>query len=527
MDISQQQKNLFLFAFLAIGILLRGYFPFWTSSFLVHDGGLHLQLGQELIANDLRLPRATDYNRLSIPFVYPPLSTYLLAITSQASGWEISSILRFLPAFIACLTIIAAFRLFEEILRLNWQRVVAGALFCFLPEAFCQLVKSGGISRGLGALFCLLAMREVVRVFRCSTIAPPIILPQRSLVILSLLLAATALSHPEWTLALLLFMLSALICNPCCRASLAAAVLFSGVLTAPWWALMLWQHGLVPFWAAASSGTHSINLSALGTLQLFPLSVNSGFHFLGMTGILVCVARREYFMVVFLLLGGVLQTRGFRWVVVVPFAYFVAIGLEQVFALLFPPPGKSNLQGYASEWQPRTMRIVIALLLAYALAEGVSLARQDRPELQSASAPMVEAFQWVRENTAQSSKFILLTGLPWWVDYSNELFPAMAGRQSLTTCQGREWLDGGRFHECLMLVAELQNPFDGSRSEIVSQILSRADIDFLLGMKKAFSSKAIAAILGDRYEVVFENQEVLIFKHRSPLGPGVTQGLDF
>lgn len=64
--------------------------------------------------------------------------------------------------------------------------------------------------------------------------------------------------------------------------------------------------------------------------------------------------------------------------------------------------------------------------------------------------------QWVAENLTEGSRFLVVTGNAWSKDATAEWFPALAGRQSLTTVQGSEWLPDRQFALRLELHAELQ-----------------------------------------------------------------------
>ncbi|MDI7276770.1 MAG: hypothetical protein QME94_12400 [Anaerolineae bacterium] len=51
--------------------------------------------------------------------------------------------------------------------------------------------------------------------------------------------------------------------------------------------------------------------------------------------------------------------------------------------------------------------------------------------------------QWVSEHTPESSAFLVVTGdTLWGGDRSSEWFPVLAGRRSVATVQGTEWLAG-------------------------------------------------------------------------------------
>ncbi|MHB1223003.1 MAG: hypothetical protein ACYC2G_02995, partial [Gemmatimonadaceae bacterium] len=55
------------------------------------------------------------------------------------------------------------------------------------------------------------------------------------------------------------------------------------------------------------------------------------------------------------------------------------------------------------------------------------------------------AMRWVATHTDTSARFLVLTDSPWQVDRLSEWFPVLAGRVSVATVQGTEWLPRGSF----------------------------------------------------------------------------------
>ena len=47
---------------------------------------------------------------------------------------------------------------------------------------------------------------------------------------------------------------------------------------------------------------------------------------------------------------------------------------------------------------------------------------------------------WIEGNTSTSSRFLVVSGDGWAIDRSAEWFPVLAGRTSVATVQGTEWL---------------------------------------------------------------------------------------
>ena len=65
--------------------------------------------------------------------------------------------------------------------------------------------------------------------------------------------------------------------------------------------------------------------------------------------------------------------------------------------------------------------------------------------------------RWVGQETSESSRFLVLSGLPQWsADSISEWFPALSGRVSVVTPQGSEWLPNREFSRLLETHATAQ-----------------------------------------------------------------------
>ena len=74
----------------------------------------------------------------------------------------------------------------------------------------------------------------------------------------------------------------------------------------------------------------------------------------------------------------------------------------------------------------------------------------------------LDAFTWIKDNTNETSRFVLVTNYFWSGDPVSEWFPALTGRTSVATVQGTEWLGGGRYLQAIEEARELQYCVDQS-----------------------------------------------------------------
>ena len=128
-------------------------------------------------------------------------------------------------------------------------------------------------------------------------------------------------------------------------------------------------------------------------------------------------------------------------------------------------PGLVNFKGWASEGTPtikdifqyRIVKIAFSVILVFALFSAMVFRYVGDSELKTLSSYDRQAMQWVSQNTEKASKFVVLTGEKWPVDFISEWFPALSMRYSVSTVQGSEWLPDYQFNEQMKIYDSLQS----------------------------------------------------------------------
>lgn len=494
---SKSEKWFLVCAIFLIGCALRLYIPISSPSPLVHDGGFPLILARDLVANHFRLPENTSYNLLGIPFAYPPLATYVLAALTTFFSLDPMQVLKFLPPLLACLTMLAFWRLANFVFNSERDRVCALALFSFVHGSFFQLIKSGGISRSFGALFFLLAAGEVYRI--SSEFSPngnPRISVKAAFAI-GILFALTLLSHPEWSLALMLFIAATALTARSYQTPiiLIVAALLGGLFSSPWWGTVVSYHGILPFFCALLS-TDTSQLSPLGRtilFQIFPITPNVALVAIAVFGLFVQWHRRARLIPLFALLCMGLQGRGVSQTACLSFAILGAQGISFLASLLESDRDKTPRQPL--------YRYAAALVCGLALSDGLLSATPQSLPMATASNTTLETFKWIQTNTPLSARFIVISNRDWWMDSASELFPALAGRTNLSTCQGQEWRGRGTFQACLDLVNTLRNPIMNGNESVLRAFVMTEGITHVLVVNSAISKEGIVAVLGPEWKV--------------------------
>ncbi|HUS15836.1 MAG TPA: hypothetical protein VM536_12560, partial [Chloroflexia bacterium] len=396
--------------------------PAWASDFPLNDGGLFYLMSQEIQNAQYSLPWSTTYNAANIPFAYPPLGLYLVALLSDWTPWHLIDLVRLMGPVVSTLTVPLVALVSYAFLGSTAQMLVAASCYALLPRGFEWLIMGGGVTRALGVAFALLTVYGAHALYttRRNTHVPAT----------AVFAGLTLLSHPEAAsfAALTVLLLAAWYGRtwPALWQSVAVA---AGALlvAAPGWATILLRYGSAPLVAALGSGWHS--WLALVPLLSFVLSYESllpVLSLLALLGLLVCLTGTRRFIAVWFVATLVLLPRSGPEYAMVPLALLAALGLTEVVA-----PRLAT---------PRARTLVIGYVFVYALVSAWLLPVARSAELHALSAHERQALDWAAANTPSASQFLVITGAGTWDDATSEWFPVLARRVSLATVQGYEWL---------------------------------------------------------------------------------------
>ena len=512
---SFDRVSLFFVSFaLLLGAVVR-FNPILLSNFPLNDGGLFYQMTLDVIQNHFSLPVYTSYNGGVIPFSYPPLAFYLMALVQRVLNIGILSQLHYLPALISTLTIPALYFLSRKITESREISLFAVIGFALMPQSFVWLIMGGGITRSLGILFAILALLFVWQMFHNPSIS--------SLLLTILFCSLTILCHPA--IAWFLFLTSLLIMLMYGRNK--TGILYSiftiiGILltTSPWWIIILQRFGLSSI-LNASQTSGLVNLSVI----LFNFTGEPFATILAviaLLGIFAEITRRRFFLLIWLIVIAIFSPRGGQWLATIPASMLFGSGVVLVLV-----PGLVNFKGWAFEGTPtltdifknRIVKIAFSVILVFALFSAMVFWYIGDSELKTLSSYDRQAMQWASQNTENDSKFVVITGGEWPVDFISEWFPALANRTSITTVQGSEWSSGNEFNIRINRNTRLQ----GCASQGFSCVLDWAAENsisysylYLSNLKSGTLDTRIPLVNSpaptDQFQLVYENPGVLIYQ---------------
>ncbi|MBI2758412.1 MAG: glycosyltransferase family 39 protein [Chloroflexi bacterium] len=480
------------------------------AGFPINDGGLFYVMMRAIQENNFQLPTYVQYNGLDIPFAYPPLGLYAGALLSSLFRINLLDVVRWLPAIVLIFTIPAFYLLAKTIFDSDFKAGIAALIFAFTPRTMTWPIMGGGVTRSFGYVFLLLTLTNVYLLFTKR---------EKKYLLLSILFGSlTVLSHPEAAVQTIGFGLLFWIFKGRDKAGTLNA-LYVGIgtlaLSAIWWIPLLLRFGPKPILAAAQTGSNSalaILFPIFAVLTDEPLMTLIAA--LGLIGFIMRLAQKDYLTPAMYILPFIVEPRSAATYAMIPFAMLAGVALTD---LILPPLSSINRRA-----APALMLFIGFYLLGGAFYFDTQIAGSTVPPADR------EAFDWIKANTPQDSRFLVLTGEnELFCDGVSEWFPALTSRLSLTTVQGTEWLRG-RFAAAASTQSTIQNCLSGNDAlNCVEQTARRVNLqyDFIYVVRQSSiknfcravalspRGEAILSALNDnsRYSRVYQTDEVSIF----------------
>lgn len=479
-----------------------------THPYPAFGAGLYLKIAERVLANGYQPPMAiTGYTRTGVPFAYPPLTYYFIAVLIDV-GFDPLTISRVFPGVMTVLYLIPFFYLAREVLASIRQAGLATVILAVTPVVLQWHVSAGGIVRApaffllLSGLYCGVKLFENGRRWLPPAVA---------------LFGLTILAHPTYTVFygisyLLLFVFRD---RSWCGLVNGAAVAAGGVLlAAPWWLGVVMKHGLKRLTgAAATHGGLGGSPSAILGLLIDPIAMMnpmSLWYVLAILGSVYLLWRRRAFVPVWFLAGAfVMSEVRFSFV---PGAMAIAVLLAEA------PPFR-----FARTARRPTIRVgasvaLVAVLGFMLVSSGMYAAGAPVAEENSLPAFIddedMAAMEWVYLNTRPDATFVTLGDAAEW-------FPLLADRTIAVGPWGVEWKTPQKYRRHLGLFWFLSTCHD---EDCLSAIMDRRNVQAnyvyvpkgeytVRGFEQTQPVEMRASLLGsENYRLVYENEGVMIFE---------------
>ncbi len=501
-------SSVLLFTAIFFGAVVR-FYPAIVNGSPLNDGGMFYVMSQDLRANDFQLPEHTTYNLAHIPYAYPPLGFYIAAISSVFIPGSDLLVFTYLPAFIATLCIPAFYLFAKELLNSKLAAAVGTLFYTFSWTAYLWLVMGGGLTRALGMLFLLLMFWQSIRLFRGYS--------HQKLLLAIFFGVGTVTSHPQIALHAVLAGLLAFILYGLNRKGILSAMRLAlgvAILSAPWWAVVVSNHGIETILAAGNARPRNFEAyTSLLSLGLFKDINLSPIHVLAFIGVPVTWKRKEFLPVLWIIIALIIDPLASGGMTLLFASILAAIGFIQLAAWI-------NHLNYEQTEMVLTSRRSLALLFglltwlmvtAFAFdinLLGYSLRKDD-----------LKLFEWVHENIEGDKTFLLATGREFsFSDPWQEWFPALTGQRSATTLQGLEWTYGDNFYPWYDELIAFQHCYN---VECVRDWAVRNDVDYDylivlrpddIDVNSPLKQLEISAIRSPDLQLIYETEEAYIFE---------------
>lgn len=406
------------------GVVLR-IMMVLRSGFPINDGGMFFTIISDILKNNFQLPTLLSYNQVGIPFAYPPLAFYLAAGLNRFGGIAVLDILHYLPTVFSILTIPAFYMLALKIVGNKETAGISTLFYSIAPRSFMWLIMGGGLTRSLGMLLAILALRYLYSLYTTA---------DKSWIWVGILCGLTLLSHPE--MGLFLGLSNLVFWGFRGRNTKGIAVtlklwLVAGGMVLPWAAIILQRHGWGVFANALAAG--SAPLYTIILLLGFSLTGELGLAFvnvLGFLGTISQVIQQKMFLPIWLFLVILIDPRAAQTESMV------------VLALLAGWFWIKYIKGVVgSKW-------MLGGIVTYVFCLNIVAALSANSELGYVSKTEIKAMNWVKNNTDETSRFLVLTPRAaqfWPIDREVEWFYPLTNRAAVNTIQGFEWLGKGEF----------------------------------------------------------------------------------
>jgi len=221
-----------------------------TNPYPAYGGGLYAQIATEIAANGYAPPASIPGYAAPVPFAYPPLQFYVLAVLLDL-GFDPLTVTRVLPGVAVVAGLVPAYLLGRDSTGSRAAGTATATGIALNPQVLEWHVSAGGVVRAFAFLYALTAVYAGYHVFAGDQ-------HQRRAVLAGVVaVALTGLSHPTYAL----FVVASYLVlwagfdrsvAGLCRGT--AVGLGAVLLASPWLAWVVATHGTDVFTAAA--GTH-------------------------------------------------------------------------------------------------------------------------------------------------------------------------------------------------------------------------------------------------------------------------------
>lgn len=406
--------------FLAVAIYLA------TNPYPAYGAGLYVQIAKTIVANGYLPPaEVPGYTADGVPFAYPPLQFYLLAVLLDF-GADPVAVAHLLPSVGVLASLVPTYLLARDYTGSRPAGAAASVAVALNPQLLQWHVSAGGVVRAFAFCYAMVAIYAGYHLFRDGD--------RRAAVLGLVAFAATVLTHPTYTLFVVVtYLLLWAVYERSIEGLARGAFVGVGgaVVASPWLAWAATTHGFDVFFAA--SGTHG----GVGGGAIALLEGPSPFTLLPLAGAAYLLAvRRDWFLVSWAVAAELLFAQP-RFAFTVGSVVFAAVAVDVAGRVETLDGPVTSLEGSFAAGADRKAVLAACVLLVASVGGGAYLAHEmtltddpSTPEFLDDEA--VDAIAWAAAETPPDATFVVLGDAAEW-------FPALTDRTVLVAPWGVEW----------------------------------------------------------------------------------------
>jgi 4-amino-4-deoxy-L-arabinose transferase-like glycosyltransferase len=405
----------------------------------IASAGLYAQAAKEIADSGFGLPLYIRfYGPGDLPFAYPPLAFYVMAIFTRLGVSDIVY-LRFVPPVLALLGLLVIYLLAKRLAHSTFGAAAALVICATSPSLYGAHAWSSGAVRALAFLLLL-----------CGVFAFDIAVGRDSPVhaaVAGILLALTVLTHLFYGLVFVLWLVFWVAADP--RPPLwrtgGLCGITAGLAVAPWLFIMLHRYGPAPFVNGFVSHGNASLLDVLTGAQNAGAWISS--HLVDVAavplevplvavGVLGAMRRGRRELPLMLLAGALLLSpEGARFLTLVA-AMLVAFGGQLIGEWLRRSP-----------WTAAAVPLFLGLVAANAAWSGLPAIQKDLYQVQDGA---IELGLFVQDHTSSTARYLLLAE-----PRDGEWFPYLMQREPFASKWGAEWL--GTYDQQIALLSSIDS----------------------------------------------------------------------
>jgi len=393
--------------------------------------GLYTLMAEEIAGANFHLPLQVDlYIPGGLPFAYPPLGLYFMAVFLKAGGsaW---TYLRFAPPIFSLIAIIVLYLLVRRMTKSELAGVCAMLLAAGSQPLFYMQAESGGIVRGLACGLGLLSVYFYNRMIEKFN--------WRYAISAGLFFGLTALTHLGYAYYFAFWITAWIITHPQKRnwSGLGGMVIISLLTALPWLIVIVERYGFSVLTSAFQSHSTINFLTFIQNPVNILTTVRSNLQGLidqpWLLGLVLCslvllLRQKKFTLPMLFTLLVLLNFQGTRFVLIVSFITIGCgiAGLFEIIATIRKEKTRARVQLTAIV--SITALLILNFILSY---HSLSL---EQPLLDQ---DMMDAAAFLENNTPTDASFLPLFPQD---DQSEEWLPYLSQRGIAYPRWGSEWM---------------------------------------------------------------------------------------